>query len=85
MQSRYLDAEGTVISITYPGAGTTPAVRVTIELDDRLLVLVFQSRHTLHSLEIGNRVRVCGNVVAVAGMPTIYNPNYMILPVKTVR
>ncbi|MDD7466038.1 MAG: hypothetical protein PUK59_07405 [Actinomycetaceae bacterium] len=78
MGSRFLTVEGRVISITYPGSEEVPMVRVNIQRDDGLLVLVFQSRTTLEALEIGQWVKAQGNVVTAHGMPTIFNPRYTI-------
>lgn len=75
---RYINTVGTVIAITDPASGATPVVRVNLDVNNRLLALVFQSRSTLASLDIGDRVRVRGAVVDAAGMPTIYNPDYAI-------
>ena len=75
---RFRETSGNVISITYPGFGETPVVRVNIQTPTGVLALVFQSRTSLEALEIGQCVRVRGNVVMSEGVPSIYNPYYSI-------
>lgn len=76
--SRRVHTEGVVLSITYPGARQKPLVRVTLQREDDLLTLIFQSRTTLEALDIGQRVRVAGAVVMHDNEPTIFNPEYEI-------
>ncbi|QJC21694.1 hypothetical protein [Arcanobacterium buesumense] len=79
MFRRALSVTGTVASITYPGHGLRPEVVVNIDVKNATLQLVFQSRRTIHCLDIGQRVRVSGAVVKRQGIPCIYNPMYTIV------
>lgn len=75
---RFVETKGTVISITYPGYAQTPVVRVNIQTETGVLALVFQSHTSLKALDIGQVVRVSGNIVMSEGVPSIYNPRYVI-------
>lgn len=78
MGQRFVEVIGTVISITYPGYAETPVVRVNIQTETGVLALVFQSHTSLEALNIGQEVRVSGSVVMSEGVPSIYNPRYVI-------
>ncbi len=78
IEQRFVETKGTVISITYPGYAQTPVVRVNIQTETGVLALVFQSHTSLKALDIGQVVRVSGNVVMSEGAPSIYNPRYVI-------
>ena len=75
---RFVEKQGTVISITYPGYAQTPVVRVNIQTETGVIALVFQSHTSLKALDIGQVVRVSGNIVMSEGVPSIYNPRYVI-------
>ncbi|MCI7551566.1 MAG: OB-fold nucleic acid binding domain-containing protein [Actinomycetaceae bacterium] len=77
--TRWVNVEGVVTAVTYPGYGDDPVVRVILQVGRASLTLVFQSRRDISAIEIGQRIRVRGNVVANGGVPLLYNPEYEIV------
>lgn len=78
MTSRILEVTGTVTSITYPGYGQRPDVRVRLDVTGTVLDAIFQSRTSLNAIDIGERVTIRGALVDVDGVPSMYNPSFTI-------
>ena len=74
----WIDTEGKVSAISYPGATNSPAVKVHLETAGRPLEIVFLSYRTLHALDIGQTIKVSGYYVERQGICTLYNPRYCI-------
>lgn len=75
MKSRH-ELTGVVRSITYPGAGSPPQVRIGVDVGDQIVNLVFLSRAHLACIDIGSRLTARGALTAYRGAPTIFNPSY---------
>ncbi|MDP9800154.1 RecG-like helicase [Arcanobacterium wilhelmae] len=79
MAKRRINVRGSVISVTYPGASDAPNVVVSLQVGTAVLRMVFMSRRHLSAIDIGQELNVRGNLVTVAGAPTLFNPTYTIL------
>ncbi|MDO4888780.1 MAG: hypothetical protein Q3979_08805 [Actinomycetaceae bacterium] len=77
---RKLDTTGTVTSITFPGVGPSPALRVNLRTDDGPLMLTFLGRRDLRCVEIGSRLHVAGTLSSHRGVATVFNPDYLVIP-----
>ncbi len=69
---------GTVRSITYPGAFQSPRVRVRLQAESETITLIFLSRSNLECIDIGSNISVTGALTTHRGVPTMFNPSYVL-------
>lgn len=75
--SRKTELTGIVRSITYPGA-QRPRVRLTLEVGEETMTLIFMSRSTIECVDIGSKLHVTGALTTHRGTPTMFNPSYVV-------
>lgn len=74
-----VDVVGTISSMTFPGVGRPPVLKVDFAADELVYVLSFLGRTDMTCLEVGSQLRVRGTVTNNHGVPTIFNPNYTVI------
>lgn len=74
------DVCGEVRSLTLPPRTTVPALVAELYDGTGTMTLVWLGRREIHGIAPGVRMRVHGRATYRKGVPTIFNPQYELLP-----
>lgn len=74
------DVSGELRALTLPPRGKVPALLAELYDGTGTVVLVWLGRREIRGIETGTRMRVRGRVTFRKGKPTIFNPQYELMP-----
>lgn len=74
------DISGELRSLTLPPRGRVPALVGELYDGTGTVVVVWLGRREIRGVETGTRMRVRGRVTYRKGTPTIFNPQYELMP-----
>jgi len=72
--------EGVVRTVTLVPRSVTPVLEAQIDDGTGVVTVAWLGRRSIHGIEAGRRIVVCGRLTCNTEKPVIYNPRYELRP-----